>query len=154
MQKFRQERTNMTVELNEFDESKDDIYYMLAISCKHREAIGELTTKAGILKESLKAYDARWKQLKVDLAQKDALVAKPVEKIALKPKKSYVAVKGDKIDEMFAGALNASAYWELRVVRISEGKYLFGTKKITGKILNGRLVIRVGGGYTSVDEFI
>lgn len=55
---------------------------------------------------------------------------------------------------MFAEALNRSAYAELKVVRIEAGKYMFGTKKILAKIINNRLVIRVGGGYTSVDEFI
>ncbi len=38
--------------------------------------------------------------------------------------------------------------------RISAGKYLFGTKNIMAKIINGKLVIRVGGGYMSADEFI
>lgn len=31
---------------------------------------------------------------------------------------------------------------------------MFGTKKITAKIVNNQLVIRVGGGYMSVDQFI
>lgn len=51
-------------------------------------------------------------------------------------------------------ALYESQYAELKVVRITEGKYLFGTKKIQGKIMNGKLVIRVGGGYDGVVHFI
>ena len=31
---------------------------------------------------------------------------------------------------------------------------MFGTRKIYAKIMNGRLVIRVGGGYMVIDEFI
>lgn len=31
---------------------------------------------------------------------------------------------------------------------------MFGTKKILAKIINGRLVIRVGGGYMNAEEFI
>jgi hypothetical protein len=31
---------------------------------------------------------------------------------------------------------------------------LFGTRKIYAKILNGKLVIRVGGGYMVIEEFI
>jgi hypothetical protein len=31
---------------------------------------------------------------------------------------------------------------------------MFGTRKIYAKILNGRLVIRVGGGYMVIEEFI
>lgn len=31
---------------------------------------------------------------------------------------------------------------------------MFGTKRISVKIVNDKLLIRVGGGYMSVDEFI
>ena len=31
---------------------------------------------------------------------------------------------------------------------------MFGTKKIYAKIINGKLVIRVGGGYMGIDEFM
>lgn len=38
--------------------------------------------------------------------------------------------------------------------KIGNGFYLFGTKKIYAKILNGKLVIRVGGGFMIIEEFI
>ena len=38
--------------------------------------------------------------------------------------------------------------------RKSEGVYEFGTKRIYVKIERGRIQIRVGGGYLSIDEFI
>lgn len=31
---------------------------------------------------------------------------------------------------------------------------MFGSKKIFAKIMNGKLVIRVGGGYMLIDEFL
>ena len=31
---------------------------------------------------------------------------------------------------------------------------MFGTRKIYAKIMNGKLVVRVGGGYMVIDEFI
>lgn len=34
------------------------------------------------------------------------------------------------------------------------GYYSFGQKKIFAKITNGKLVIRVGGGYMGIDEFM
>jgi len=34
------------------------------------------------------------------------------------------------------------------------GYYMFGTKKIYAKILNNKLVIRVGGGYMAIGEFV
>lgn len=42
----------------------------------------------------------------------------------------------------------------LPVKRLGDGNYLFGTKKIYAKIMNGKLVIRVGGGFMSIEEFI
>lgn len=31
---------------------------------------------------------------------------------------------------------------------------MWGTKKVLVKIINGRLIIRVGGGFMSVEEFV
>lgn len=31
---------------------------------------------------------------------------------------------------------------------------MYGSKKIFAKIMNGKLVIRVGGGYMLIDEFL
>lgn len=38
--------------------------------------------------------------------------------------------------------------------KLGDGYYLFGTRKIFAKILNGRLIIRVGGGFVVIEEFI
>lgn len=40
------------------------------------------------------------------------------------------------------------------IKRLSDGKYMFGTRHIIAKIINNGLLIRVGGGYMTVDEFI
>jgi hypothetical protein len=40
------------------------------------------------------------------------------------------------------------------VKRLADNNYIFGTKKISAKIINGRLVIRVGGGYMGIEEFM
>lgn len=65
----------------------------------------------------------------------------------------FKAVKGDPIDELWCYHLN-KAQLNLPVKRLSQGKYIFGTRNIMAKIINGKLVIRVGGGYMSADEFI
>ena len=49
-------------------------------------------------------------------------------------------MKGDAVDEMFAGYLN-KAKLTIEVQRISASNYMFGTKKILAKIINGRLAI-------------
>lgn len=38
--------------------------------------------------------------------------------------------------------------------RLDPGFYLFGTRKIFAKVMNMKLVVRVGGGYMSFAEFI
>ena len=75
------------------------------------------------------------------------------EVFKIKQIKLYKPVVGDVVDEMFAGYLN-KAKLTIEVQRISASNYMFGTKKILAKIINGRLVIRVGGGYMNAEEFI
>jgi len=75
------------------------------------------------------------------------------EVFKIKNIKMYKPMVGDVVDEMFAGYLN-KAKLTIEVQRISASNYMFGTKKILAKIINGRLVIRVGGGYMNAEEFI
>ena len=66
---------------------------------------------------------------------------------------NYVPDTSDEVDQMLAKFINLSNC-PVPIKRLGGGYYLFGTKKIFAKILNGRLVIRVGGGYMVIDEFI
>jgi hypothetical protein len=75
------------------------------------------------------------------------------EVFKIKQIKLYKPVKGDEVDEMFADYLN-EAKLQIEVERISANNYLFGSKKILAKIINKRLVIRVGGGFMNAQEFI
>ena len=69
------------------------------------------------------------------------------------PQKAYKAAKGDEVDEMLANWINMHGC-SIKITRIGGGFYMFGSKKIYAKIMNGKLVIRVGGGYMSIDEFM
>ena len=44
--------------------------------------------------------------------------------------------------------------YPMPIKRLGDGFYVFGTKKIFVKLMQGRLVVRVGGGFMSVDEFL
>ena len=90
-------------------------------------------------------------QRRRELDDKYALLKRDLN--AVKAPKTYKPIKGDAIDELFAKHLNKAAL-SLPVKRLGIGKYLFGSKQILAKIINGKLVIRVGGGYMSADEFI
>ena len=72
---------------------------------------------------------------------------------ANQPRKPYVAVRGDPIDEMMTKYINECPYF-VPVERLAEGNYLFGNKKVFAKIMNGKLIIRVGGGYMVIEEFL
>ena len=69
------------------------------------------------------------------------------------PKKSYKATKGDSVDEMLANVVNIKGC-EIPISRLGDGHYMFGSKKIFTRIMNNKLVVRVGGGFMSMDEFI
>ena len=69
------------------------------------------------------------------------------------PRKWYIPMKGDAVDEMIAKFLNDCPYY-VPVKRMGDGQYLYGSRKIFAKIMNGKLVIRVGGGFMLIDEFL
>ena len=66
---------------------------------------------------------------------------------------AYKAIKGDIVDEMLASYINQAGV-QLPITRLGKGFYMFGTKKILAKIMHNKLVVRVGGGFMGIDEFI
>lgn len=69
------------------------------------------------------------------------------------PEPAYVAVSGDDVDELMASKLREHNC-KVPCTRLGGGFYLFGTRKIYCKIMHGKLVVWVGGGYMSIDEFL
>jgi hypothetical protein len=57
------------------------------------------------------------------------------------------------VDEMLARYIDMSRI-DLPISRIGNGNYMFGSKKIFAKVMNNKLVVRVGGGYMNMEEFI
>eukprot|EP00353_Schmidingerella_taraikaensis_P013724 CAMPEP_0185594270 /NCGR_PEP_ID=MMETSP0434-20130131/74290_1 /TAXON_ID=626734 ORGANISM="Favella taraikaensis, Strain Fe Narragansett Bay" /NCGR_SAMPLE_ID=MMETSP0434 /ASSEMBLY_ACC=CAM_ASM_000379 /LENGTH=60 /DNA_ID=CAMNT_0028221463 /DNA_START=689 /DNA_END=871 /DNA_ORIENTATION=- len=43
---------------------------------------------------------------------------------------------------------------KIMFMRESSGVYSFGTKRVNVKVEKGRILLRVGGGYQSIDEFL
>lgn len=66
--------------------------------------------------------------------------------------KVYAPRKGDEIDAKLAEVANSKGL-EVPFVWVKEGMYKFGGKNVNMRILNGYLVIRVGGGYMKFDEW-
>jgi hypothetical protein len=65
----------------------------------------------------------------------------------------YKATSGDLLDELL-GQYIVKTGCPVPIKKLGDGYYLFGTRKIYAKILNGKLVIRVGGGFMVIEEFI
>lgn len=67
----------------------------------------------------------------------------------------YVPAKDDPVDIALAEYLNAlESPVLIKFIRQDGGNYLFGSKKIYIKFENNRIVVKVGGGFTSIDEFL
>ena len=125
---------------NTNSDKPEDMYYMLHINCRYRQRIHDLLKNLRNINQRRRDLAEKYAGLKRDLA---------VEKQV----KIFKAVKGDAIDELWCFHLNKHQL-DLDVKRLGPGKYLFGTRNIMAKIINGKLVIRVGGGYMGADEFI
>ena len=95
------------------------------------------------------------RDLSYSLKDKDKIIAIMNQRIKEKQNQGpvYQQAKGDVLDQMLFGYIQ-QANCPVPIRKLGSGFYLFGTKKIYAKILNGKLVIRVGGGYMIIEEFI
>ena len=69
----------------------------------------------------------------------------------------YVPVREDSIDMKLAEYINNYPdrnKLKIMFMREQAGVYSFGSKRVTVRIEKGRILIRVGGGYNSIDEFL
>lgn len=119
--------------------SDDDMYSLISINCRFKSKIQSLLRDISLISKKRQDTQNMYITLKQDLNKKPPIIYKPV--------------KGDKIDELFAVHLN-KAEINLPVKRVGPGKYMFGSKQILVKIVNGKLIIKVGGGFMGADEFI
>lgn len=122
---------------------------------KLEKEIDALNRHIGKLETAIAEKEEYLQQLADTLAEKEALVNQLSHELGSAPPAHdvYRATKGDLVDEMLAQFINI-ANCPVPIKRLGGGFYLFGLKKIYAKIMNGKLVIRVGGGYMIVEEFI
>ena len=69
----------------------------------------------------------------------------------------YIPAKGDPIDKKLAEYINNyadRAKLKIMFLRESEGVYEFGSKRVMVKVERDNIVIKVGGGFLSIDEFL
>ena len=121
---------------------QDEVYLMAHISCNFKKRIQALKKDLELLEQQRLELIERTYELKNDLYQ---------DKLNMEFLK-YKPVKGDPIDETLAKTINEKRI-NLPIERIEAGKYLFGTKSVQAKLVGDKVVIRVGGGWMSVEQF-
>jgi hypothetical protein len=112
----------------------------------------------GTLMEQLALRENEVDRIQNILDEKDRELAQMEDRMkangsAANANSNYSAYKGDAVDEQLAKYINMMQC-QVPIKRLGNGYYLFGTRKIFAKIMNGKLVIRVGGGYMIIEEFI
>jgi hypothetical protein len=66
----------------------------------------------------------------------------------------YKASKNDPVDSALADYINRYSDLPVEFKREEPGVYLFGTRKIIVRLEQGRVIVRVGGGYMTLEEFV
>jgi chromosome segregation ATPase len=123
----------------EIQEAEDEIERLKGIVDDLNRKIADRDAEIERLKKLIDDHNRRIAQLEAEIGSEPAPVI------------NYKAQKGDLIDEMLAQYIQNCP---VPVKRLGDGFYLFGTRKIYAKIMNGKLVIRVGGGYMFIEKFI
>ena len=69
----------------------------------------------------------------------------------------YIPGKDDAVDIALADYINNypdRKRLKVMFLRVEPGVYTFGTRKVGIKLEQGRIKVRVGGGYIGIDEFL
>ena len=147
---------------------------------KEEEAIKQRDERIVELEQELQDADVEYQDIQDDLEKKDGRIQelqdqiqtmaeekarllaeeeerrrREEEEMRARPKErlKYQPVKGDKVDERMAAYINNFAL-DVPLQRLGDGQYIFGQRKIFAKMQNDKLVIRVGGGFMLIDEFL
>lgn len=133
IEELQQEKASMR---NELETAGD---YLL----EQEEKTSQANQTALELLCKLKDADAEIESLKEYIVQLKSMI------------NQYVPVKGDHVDETLAEYINNNkSKLQVMFVRMNPGIYQFGSKKICVSVEQGRIIIRVGGGYMIIDEFL
>lgn len=113
---------------------------MIEINCKYKDTIQDLIKNLRHINQVRAQMQESYVDLKIECEKNRNL-------------KHYKAQKDDPIDVLMGQHLNKKQVI-VPVKLLNQGYYLFGTRKTIAKINNGKLVMRMGGGYKVADEFI
>ncbi|CAI2383347.1 unnamed protein product [Moneuplotes crassus] len=144
-------------EISELRTEVDEVRIILTEKAQQiRELETEVTicvTKIEEITYLIELKNQEIRELNIILEEKNRIIKNLNKQLGKATKANYAAARGDAVDKMLAEYLNQFGT-RVPIKRLGKGFYLFGTKKIYAKIMNGRLVVRVGGGYMVIDEFV
>ena len=69
----------------------------------------------------------------------------------------YIPVKSDPVDSKLAEYINNypdRKKLKIMFMRESQGVYEFGSRRVMVKVEKSKILIKVGGGFLSIDEFL
>ena len=92
-------------------------------------------------------------ELELVLKDREKTIQTLENRLQIKKPAAQPLPRGDLLDELLGNYINLMDC-PVPIKKLGNGYYIFGTRKIYAKILNGKLVIRVGGGYMVIEEFI
>ena len=147
------QRSEITDLLDELENLKRQLEQNKQMIRELVDEIGELDDRIAELQQLIDEKNKEIDELTRELNTRLARIRDLEKALGKASKSSYKAAQGDLVDQMLAEFLNIAG-WRVPVKRLGGGFYLFGTRKIYAKIMNGKLVVRVGGGYMVIDEFI
>ena len=110
-----------------------------------------------ILKRQLRNQNENAEQLRKDLKahqdKLDLIEAMPTD-ITKEAVALYMPAVDDPVDAMMAEYVNSHAELPFKIQRHAANQYRFGTKLLQAKITLGKLKVRVGGVFMTIDEYI
>jgi FtsZ-binding cell division protein ZapB len=153
------ERSRMLEELQDEISHNEQIMHELEDTLQSRKDEGdELDRLLAERDDEIRKLEARLEEFAKNRPKTPEPVVEPAyvepEPVVERERQgNYVAASGDEVDQLLAKYINLHEC-PVPITRLGGGYYMFGTRKIYAKVMNGRLVIRVGGGYMIIDEFI
>jgi len=150
------------ITMNEIKRLKEELEALKLKLQEKKDEVANWDQKIADLDAQIDALYDEMEAIEREIAEKEAilreledrlnfLLDKPVERKV--GNQIYIPVKGDEIDERLADYINtygSPVPWK----RISQGNYLYGSKKCNIKYMRQNLVIKVGGGTMIIEEFI
>lgn len=148
------------MQVTEIEELRKQIYDYRQYLVEFKREIDELEREIALADRKIEELIELINQINAEIDELNRILKERMQRInqlqkalGQSTKSKFSAVKGDSVDEMLAQFLSI-ANCRVPVIRLGGGFYLFGTRKIYAKIMNGKLVVRVGGGYMVIDEFV